>query len=331
MRRIDRLLHRLQTFISYLKCELFFFFYTKIIFKNFNCKFIGLTEHMGDIVACLPIAEALRSDDNNRVIWVVNSRYADLLSEVSFIDRVLSVNCFISWSRFYQKHLGQELVDLHLHQRFCAKCDKVHIKRDFDDSINSENYYFFGTLMEAFCKHSRFPIPNLRQPHLKIAGSERARTLVHSIGGEYIVIHTSSNEKTRDLPTAEWKTLIDFLSSKFNFKIVEIGNQRTEISSAKNVISFTDLNLSLQDSAFVIKNAALFIGIDSGPAHLANALLVRGIIILGKYRNFSNYMSYTGYFEDSKNALILRSDLPLQDVKFESLKDKVKDFVEKVC
>ena len=46
------------------------------------------------------------------------------------------------------------------------------------------------------------------------------------------------------------------------------------------------------------RRAALFIGIDSGPAHLANAVKTPGVILLGRYLTWDYYMPYTGFYAD---------------------------------
>src|SRR5262249_42516416 len=54
--------------------------------------------------------------------------------------------------------------------------------------------------------------------------------------------------------------------------------------------------LSILQTAEVIRRARFFIGVDSGPAHLANALKVPGIVLLGRLSVFRQYMPFNGFF-----------------------------------
>jgi heptosyltransferase-3 len=64
---------------------------------------------------------------------------------------------------------------------------------------------------------------------------------------------------------------------------------------------------SLKAYAALIANAALFVGVDSGFAHVANALRVRGVIILGAYRKFPNYFPYSGFYIEPFNCALVRA------------------------
>ena len=55
---------------------------------------------------------------------------------------------------------------------------------------------------------------------------------------------------------------------------------------------------AVAESAEIIRRAALFIGIDSGPAHLADAVKTPGVILLGRYLTWDYYMPYTGFYAE---------------------------------
>jgi len=70
----------------------------------------------------------------------------------------------------------------------------------------------------------------------------------------------------------------------------------------------------IAESAEIIRRAALFIGIDSGPAHLANAVKTPGVILMGRYWTWDYYMPYTGFYADMRNCRILRQAGPVTDL-----------------
>ena len=68
--------------------------------------------------------------------------------------------------------------------------------------------------------------------------------------------------------------------------------------------------LTILESAEVIRRAKLFIGIDSGPAHLANALGTPGVILMGSYLGFERYIPFSGHYGDGSNARLIFTDGP---------------------
>jgi heptosyltransferase-3 len=55
--------------------------------------------------------------------------------------------------------------------------------------------------------------------------------------------------------------------------------------------------------ANIISGALFFIGIDSGPAHIANAFEIPGLILLGEFKNFKNHMPYSGAYEHGRASI----------------------------
>ncbi len=71
---------------------------------------------------------------------------------------------------------------------------------------------------------------------------------------------------------------------------------------------------AVAESAEIIRRAALFIGIDSGPAHLADAVKTPGVILMGRYLTWDYYMPSTGFYADARNCRILRHAGPVTDL-----------------
>ena len=62
--------------------------------------------------------------------------------------------------------------------------------------------------------------------------------------------------------------------------------------------------LSILETAEVIRRAELFVGIDSGPAHLANAVATPGVILIGQYNAFKRFMPYSGLYATERATLL---------------------------
>lgn len=59
------------------------------------------------------------------------------------------------------------------------------------------------------------------------------------------------------------------------------------------------------ETAEVIGQAGLFVGIDSGPAHMANAMGTDGVILLGQLFDFTDYLPYSGRYKQGEGVTIL--------------------------
>ena len=81
--------------------------------------------------------------------------------------------------------------------------------------------------------------------------------------------------------------------------------------------------LSVLGTAAVIRRASLFVGIDSGPAHFANALGPPGVILLGSYGPFAKYTPYSGRYANA-GATLLQHDAPVAELPVETVFDAVR-------
>ncbi len=84
---------------------------------------------------------------------------------------------------------------------------------------------------------------------------------------------------------------------------------------------------SLLETAELIKRSELFIGIDSGPAHFANATNTSGIILLGHHASFKKYMPYSGNYAKGINSKIIYEDGPACNIKVSHVYKIVQEFL----
>ena len=61
-----------------------------------------------------------------------------------------------------------------------------------------------------------------------------------------------------------------------------------------------DRDCSLQENAWIARNASLFVGIDSCFAHVANCFNIPSIVLLGTYKAFSFYTPFSNVRENRK-------------------------------
>jgi heptosyltransferase III len=274
---------------------------------------VSLIEHFGDIVACEPVSRYLKKTyPNCYLIWFVRHPYRELLDTNPYIDAPISVNCLSEWILFIKTGLYDKKVDLHIEERHCAMCDKTLRKEN--KTVTYHTFFLFGGLLTAFSKGANLPLLT-DAPNVYI--TEKVRTTVDELRlpKNIIVVHCAANESFKDWDIKKWEQLFQTVN-KFHpdITIVEVGLAPT--LSELNLKNYTHQcgNLSLLETAEVIRRANLFIGIDSGPAHLANAVNTFGIILLGSYHIFKTYTPYTGNYATGKNATILRSDTQVSEI-----------------
>lgn len=301
--------------------------FIKILFRCIQLGYkkiviIDLTEHLGDIVACEPVARNIRAQSPQAwIIWIVNNKYKDVVAYNSNISQVIGVSCLSEWI-FLKKLLPAKckIVDLHIDGRICTKYG-FRLSNPNKYGITLENYYQYGNLIRCFAKAAGISTLPDETPFFHFCENIQLPNLT---AHPYIVIHPTSNEVDRDWDTAKWNVLLRHIIKQYGMDIYEIG--------ITPVVGIVDRQyhtmcgkLTLQQIALLIKKSHLFIGIDSAFAHFANAVNTPGVILLGHYRVFKKYMPYSGNYANGKNASIIQYDGPVAEIPVALVLDKIKE------
>ena len=291
---------------------------------------ISRIEHLGDIVACEPVAKHVRGlYPKAYIIWCVRKPYREIVQSNPHIDKTIVVSCLTEWIYLKKTGLFKETVDLHFEGLTCPVCKVPLIKTAGDKSITFCNYYNLGNLIDVFVKSAGLAVPG-RQPEIYI--SERVIKAVdnYCLPKEIAVIHCLSNERNRDWQEVKWRELVNSIIKRFNVQIIEIGLKPV----IQNINSPLYRNfcgkIPLLEAAEVIRRAKIFIGIDSGFAHIANAVKTYGIILLGEYNNFKHYMPYSGAYANGETAKLIYADGPVGNISVESVYAAVYDRFEAI-
>jgi ADP-heptose:LPS heptosyltransferase len=215
-------------------------------------------------------------------VWLVNEKYVELIRWHPGVYAIVTVPCFGVWalmSRF--AYWFVTVIDLHIHDRECFFCGLTQFKKNYDKNITLNNYYNHGSLAEAFSKETLLGPPIRRHPELYFNGKTQN---VDNLPEKFIVFHPFSNEESRS-----WNQLqIGKFTKGFNgVPIVRIGAKTDPFLEGRELDFRGSLNLT--QLIYVISKAVLFVGVDSGPAHIANALRKRALLLFAPYRNFIRY------------------------------------------
>lgn len=287
---------------------------------------IGLVEHLGDIVAAEPVARHLRRElPDALLVWPTRAAFRELAACHPAVDLTLDVGCLTEWMRIAHRVGFDRVVDLHLEGRSCAVCWWGHERVDGDRTVTVQNYYDHGSLLPVFARAAGLPpLHDAPRLHLDTAVHRRVDGILRAAGvpERFVVVHCTSNQEARDWRRECWPALAARLHDDLGVHVVEVGLAPVIPPGTAGVTSLCGA-LRVLETAEVVRRARVFVGIDSGPAHLANAAGTPGVVLLGRYRTYARYMPYTGGYADGETADVLQHDGPAADIPVETVLDRV--------
>lgn len=278
---------------------------------------IGLIEHFGDIVACEPVSRYVRQKyPQAYIVWCARKPYQELIDNNPYVDQALAIHCLTEWMFLAKSGLFDEVIDLHIQDRYCLVCRIPLKKTKGNTAINWGNYYDFGSLLSSFSQSAG--IPDLHeQPKIYIPRPAVDKVDAYHLPDRFVVIHCSANDTRRDWQTSKWQALVEKMIKDWRLHVIEVGlASAMDNLTSPNYINFCG-KLSILETAEVIRRSQLFIGIDSGPAHLANATDTFGIILLGYFGNYKRYMPYSGNYTKSEKAELIYQEGPAAEISIE--------------
>lgn len=280
---------------------------------------IALIEHMGDIVAAEPVSRAARARfPQDLLYWISRKPYQAIPARFPAIDRVLRVHCMTEWLLLWSAGVMDVAFDLHISGRPCLKCGIGFAKPGPPGAVTYDTYYDFGNLLAVNCLSAGIPLLD-EAPRFDPGPASRSRMAAMALPDRFVVIHCRSNEARRDWTHEGWRLLVAWLTQTAGVDVIEVGSVAAVIR--QDGARCRDLcgGLSIPETAALIARAALFVGIDSGPAHLANAVGVPAVIVMGSYESFARYMPYSGGYADGSLADVVRADGPARAVTPEAV------------
>ncbi|RXK52574.1 glycosyltransferase family 9 protein [Aquirufa rosea] len=257
---------------------------------------------LGDMVASEPIVGALHQKYGKVALyWITEKKYFPVFSEhpqiTEMVDEynLLVARFLLCWNPF-SKFYFLQLSDFRIEPEF-----QIPLKNEKADAfgIQLNNYYHQFNLLEIASQLADLGIIS-GQPHLYVD----SQALQCTLPATYWVVHCKSNAGLRDWKDEHWIKLIQEAIATWGVHVVEIG--------MKNPLPFTHPNFTslvgkcdIMETMKIIKGASFFIGLDSGPTHMANAFQIPGLVICGEFTYFKKYMSYSGFYQEAKHSRVL--------------------------
>jgi len=278
---------------------------------------ILLAEHIGDIMACEPIiAWARRQRADALVVWVIRRSYAEVLEEHPGLDLLLTVESLASIASIVRSGVFDVALDLHINRKPTGVADVAHVKSWGDPRIDFDTYVREGSLLRALSKAAGIE-PFGEQPSLYVSASTRSAIDKLELPPRFVIVHAMSNDPARDWSIDRWLSVMKYVVEECGLPVFEVG-LRTALGLQQPALTSLCGRLSIMETAEVIRRASFFIGIDSGPAHMANAWRRPSLILLGRFRG-QDWRPYEGFFAEHASERLLRhpdalSTLPAERV-----------------
>ena len=267
--------------------------------------YVFLVQSIGDIIANEPIARHLKTlAPTSAIHWIVNRNFVAILESNPNIDEIIPVNNFAEGEdicREFSRLPENIIIDCHFNGiAFDAK-RKPH-ENPVNPKVNVYTHFYLGPLLSTFSLAAGLPPLNEAPVFYLRSGISRPNFKVSN----YVVFHCRSNESAKDWKDSKWNHLAKTLTGE-GYTVIEIGTKRVIGKNYNDkVINYTG-EKDLQELATIVRDAQLFIGIDSAFSHMANCFKTPSVILLGKYKNFESYLPYSGPFPRSADFQIIRA------------------------
>ena len=195
------------------------------------------------------------------------------------IRRMHPEACLVSFDQGTVAHAVAKFTGARI--RIGAKLGHIRIRRSLtaeiplprDSSPVTWNWKMAEALAQSLCRDEAWPVlvppPNLR--HLRAAEPKPAG------GRRRIVVHSGARGRLNQWPLASFASVARTLSTDFDVDWIEHGATTGPAPAGTHSVPVDSLN----DFAARLSGADLFLGNNSGPMHLANALGCPGVAVTG--------------------------------------------------
>ncbi len=252
---------------------------------------IILTGRLGDIFAAHAALPGLAAPDR-RLLWLVRPAYAGILDHNPAIHaaiRVTSPTEAMLLRRLFPK---LDWRNLHVDKSQCPMF-KFALRNRNGLGIDIDNFYDFGPLADIYTLlatgRSAAAPPVIAtddgfemQAYLSAIFQMPERPI--------LAFHAVSEETQRSWPAGHAAPFAAWLLAHTGYNICEFGLTPVLLPGPR--IAAIRGTLTLPQQSSLMARAALFVGVDSAFAHLANAHAIRSILLLGPYRNFSTHLPW---------------------------------------
>ncbi len=304
-----------------------------------NFRKIGVIHlnQVGDLIFSLPLLKALReSYPDSEIHSIVKPYLRGLIINSSYIDQIIIRNSGIKEKLKLLQRVRQNGYDLLISLSNSEEClfltalSKAKVKVGFsrfpwdfslDIKEKVEGHHGWHNNLKLLIRlgvnvQKRDYVGLLVPPVLGKDGRELVESVGFSFQRKYVIISpgTSIRRRVKEWAEEKFAELIILLKESYDLTPVLVGGKdNRELSNAiVNIVKARDTGesidifdlvgkIELGDLCFFIKNATLFVGIDSGLMHLASSMDVPVVAIFGPSDPF-----YVG--PQNERSLVVREE-----------------------
>jgi heptosyltransferase III len=267
---------------------------------------ILLIEHIGDIIACEPIIAQVRASYPSAfVVWVVKTQFASLVANHPNLSALVCVDSFLAVEAIIDSRVFDHAVDLHVNSKPTDIAGRTYRKSVGDPAIDAETYLGKGSLLRSFSLAAGMA-PRPAAPTMYVPKEAIAAIDDRSLPDSFVVVHAAAGTTgEKNWSPHKWRDVVSYIVEHYDTDVIEIG--------VEPVINFGHTRfrtlcgqLSLMETAELIRRSAFFLGVDSGPAHMANAWRRPALLLFGRYRGYDTFNPFDGYYRERADGVILR-------------------------
>ena len=264
---------------------------------------------LGDIAqACGAIQDISENHKEDQIHLLTTKPYFELFKKNPFIHNVILDKRLSRFNLIYLYLLMRTLKKLHIQKVYDLQNSSrtIFYKNILFPKANFNNWSSSETTLPTDISKVEFdknPVLNRFEHQLKKSGLNVKNTLTPNFNwsctnidnikkefnlAKYIILFPFCSEHLTVKKWPNYNELIDLINNKYGdeFKII-VAPGPSEISSAKtiNAISILDQNeaLNISQLSSLIKDSSFVVANDTGPAHMAAHLNVKGITLFGKH------------------------------------------------
>lgn len=253
---------------------------------NFSNIHIPIFETLGDVLMITPIVRAIRQKYQQAHIFIYTKKeYISVWDNNPNINKVVECN---NYSEFWGKLIRQDNIP----DIICPIAMRDHYDTLWHHLPEMQNSHMIDMYASRLPKELEIEVP-IKDKHIDFFGINddvmmkmAAKYGIINHAAPSIILHTTSRVGSKDWPIEHWQKLIRLIDeSKLfgTYNYIQIGSPNDK-PIIDNKLGFNHVykdNLSLAETADMIRMGWFYVGVDSGPAYLAEAMNKRAYLIMG--------------------------------------------------
>ncbi len=234
---------------------------------------------MGDAIMCSPTIKALKEKFSDYQVVVVSMKpWSEIFEDNPYIDRLITISL-----NFKPKLSNYKIYDI-------VTSALLNISKwEYVYQLNCLDHYpeyrrtglhfrdFYASMADVY------PLKDKKyQVFVKDTTFEKVYKILKELNlhdKNFVVLHTNGGWYLKNWDKNKWRSLVKVLYERYGFLSVIVGG-KGEYLEGENVSNLAG-KLSIKETAALIKMSKLFIGLDSGPTHLASAMNVPVVALFG--------------------------------------------------